>query len=36
MYKIRLAKLKAVTEIVNRETDPKATEEQIRKKICAD
>lgn len=35
-FKIDQDKLKKVTEIVNRDTDPAATEELIESEICAD
>ena len=36
MYTIDQDKLKAVTTIFNRETDPEATEELVKSEICAD
>lgn len=35
-YTISRRKLRQVTRIINRDTDPAATEELIRTKICAD
>ena len=35
-YKIDSAKLEAVVDIFNRETDEKATEELVESEICAD
>ena len=35
-YQIDSAKLAQVTEIVNRETDPAATEHLVESEICAD
>jgi hypothetical protein len=35
-FKIDREKLAEVTEIINRDTDPRATEELIETEICAD